>query len=551
MTSIKLDEKQFKSFLNELSQINITVENYAGNTIHELIRFKKDTELLVVYKSRTILLENSQRFQALIDKVVDTNLDEIFENYDLIIGSDEVGKGEWYGPLITAAVCLTKQQISKLQLLGVRDSKSLNRNQIFQLFDKARQINYRRKTVITKPGSLNKLWEDFTKEGKNYNDLIAWQHQRAILDILKGIEIKKRILIIIDKFDINKVDERLKNLSENEFIDIKQIPKGESYVPVAFASIIAKKIWYQEIEVLNRKYGLDFPRVKINDIDPLIVNKTGKLFFKNVRLIVNSQILSKNLEYLLSTEVQSFNYFDESIQNEILEIFKADNTIYKYLNLAYEFKKLKNQNEIANAQRFIEVIENERILRIKIDFLEKSDPDFRIKRFLVHQLKQKIDELDNIEFKYCLKNKDEIAKTISAFCNRYILTKTESYIVFGIRDLKDIPEIFKIEERIIDLDTMLEISKLKTASDFQFTVNRLTKSHLDPCPDSCYVVKSINLKGYANIENDLEVIIIIIRDFNLERPIQFNKEFYLRKGGQDVKASHSDIEQLLTKILIK
>ena len=58
------------------------------------------------------------------------------KNYQYIIGSDETGKGEWYGPLVVCAVCTSNDDILKLKSIGVKDSKKLSTKEIFSLYEK-------------------------------------------------------------------------------------------------------------------------------------------------------------------------------------------------------------------------------------------------------------------------------------------------------------------------------------------------------------------------------------------------------------------------------
>jgi len=548
--SIKLNNVQLRNFINELKKINITPEKFPGNTDSEIIRFKKDGKFFVVYKNGTILIKPDPTIDNLIEKVISSNISKLYKNFDLIIGSDEVGKGEWYGPLITVATCIKKEDILKFQKIGIKDSKNLRKNQIISLFNESNNIKFQRYSVTINPQRLNELWRDFTKNNQNYNDLIAWEHQRAILDLLKKIDTSKKILIIIDKFDINKVDKRLKNLQKNENIKIIQISKGERHIPVALSSIIAKKMWYDKIEEINIKFNISLPKSSIDEIEPQTVHEIGKLFFKNVRKVVNAFLLKNILEDLLLTKVERIELFNEKTKNTVLDIFKNNEKIYDYLISAYTFdsKTSQNQNETLNSKEFIKVITYEENSKDEIKSLKERDPDFLIKRFIVHQLNQKIDELDNIDFKSCLKPAERIARAISAFCNRYIITRTDSFIVFGVKDIKVMPENFLVEERIINLSSMFLESKVKTPEEFQQKINKIVQTHLNPNPDTCYSVKSLNLKNYGPFEQDCEIIAIHIKDFNLDRPIHFEGKVYIRKNGEDKSATHEEVEQLMKKI---
>ncbi|MHA1252327.1 MAG: hypothetical protein ACTSRP_20245 [Candidatus Helarchaeota archaeon] len=90
-----------------------------------------------------------------------------------------------------------------------------------------------------------------------------------------------------------------------------------------------------------------------------------------------------------------------------------------YLNSAYKyyFKRNNYPTILISPKEFLKIIESGREYQKRIETLIKEDPDFDIKIFIIHQLKQSIDELDIIDFKFYLKPVDKIARTISVFCN--------------------------------------------------------------------------------------------------------------------------------------
>jgi len=551
MNSIRLNKNQYLQLLNELKKDGITPENFPGNISHELIRFKQNDRYLVVYKKKSVIWNPDSIFDELIDKIILEKGEEQYKNFEFIIGSDEVGKGEWFGPLITVATCIKTNYIPRFQRIGIRDSKSLSKENIFSLFNKANELEFKRHSVTINPKRLNELWKKFIEENRNYNDLIAWEHQRAILDLLEKIDNSKKILIIIDKFDVDKINSRLKNLYQKNNIQIIQKSQAESEIPVALASIIAKKIWYEEIEKINYNFNLTLPKTHLEDVDPDIVYQIGKLFFKNVRKVINLYFLEKNLKNLLDLiDLGEINPFDDHVKTLVQNIFKSNEKIQSYLKAAFKFdlEPSKIDKDKNNSKEFIKIIENEKEYKKEIEEVKEKDPDAFIIEFIIHQLKQEIDEIDIIDFKYCLKNKDKIAKTISAFCNGYLLTREKSYIVFGVIDKKSMPKDFSFEERIIPLQKMLSESKLNTSEQFQYEINKIVERHLNPCPDSCYTIKSLNFKGYGPFTEEIKIIIIHIKSFNLESPIYFQKKIYIRKNGQDREASPDEIVQLTKKI---
>lgn len=76
------------------------------------------------------------------------------------IGSDECGKGDFFGPLIVGAVFVDEVTQKKLKAIGVRDSKDLTENQIQSISKNIKQIigsNY--EVVQINPAKYNQLYE--------------------------------------------------------------------------------------------------------------------------------------------------------------------------------------------------------------------------------------------------------------------------------------------------------------------------------------------------------------------------------------------------------
>ena len=110
-SSCKLDKSKIEAFKEEISGIP-AINVLEPKSIHEDVRFQLQNYLMIVYKSgkvvyhvysdfNKILQKYSLDFTAISPEEI-INKDLQFYSYDLIIGQDEVGKGEMYGPMITA-----------------------------------------------------------------------------------------------------------------------------------------------------------------------------------------------------------------------------------------------------------------------------------------------------------------------------------------------------------------------------------------------------------------------------------------------------------------
>ncbi|MFQ5821645.1 MAG: hypothetical protein ACE5I5_16800 [Candidatus Heimdallarchaeota archaeon] len=243
---------------------------------HELLRIKHGDVQLVVYKTGSVVHNGSQASRELVHSILIVD-----KMYDFVVGSDEAGKGEWQGPLVVEAVALSPTEINALRELGVKDSKIIKKKRLLELAEKLLKLKFKRKLLLLRPKTYNEQYSEFKKEGKSMNDLLAWAHTRVIKNVLKDLTFE-RIKIVIDKFDVQKTDLRLKTIASPN-IEILQKTGGESEIPVAAASILAKYVYEIEVNNLEKKYQLDLRNSSPTDILPSILPHVAKIHFKNVK----------------------------------------------------------------------------------------------------------------------------------------------------------------------------------------------------------------------------------------------------------------------------
>lgn len=207
---------------------------------------------------------------------------------DKYIGSDESGKGDVFGPLVTCAFYVDPETKAELIKLGVRDSKDLTDYQIHGI---ARQIKKqfpeKIEIVPINPEKYNELYQKFN----NLNLLLNWAHSKAINNLLSRIECEN---IISDKFSNKElnIDQRL---NDNR-IDILQIPKAEKYLGVAAASIIARDVfsnWFKK----KKRDGVNLPKGASQEVTTFLkeyiqkenkgaLGKISKLHFKTIKKLI-------------------------------------------------------------------------------------------------------------------------------------------------------------------------------------------------------------------------------------------------------------------------
>ncbi len=174
------------------------------------------------------------------------------------IGTDESGKGDYFGPLVIAGVLVTDQTAPILTELGVMDSKRLNGKTISELSQKIIQVVGPQAASVIEigPKRYNELYERFKQSGKNLNHLLAWGHATAIENLLTNTP--DCLQAIADQFGNERyILSQLKDKGKQ--ITLHQTPRAEANVGVAAASILARHRFVQKMKKLSQQFGIDLP----------------------------------------------------------------------------------------------------------------------------------------------------------------------------------------------------------------------------------------------------------------------------------------------------
>ena len=170
------------------------------------------------------------------------------------IGSDEVGVGDFLGPMIVVAAFVSKFDIKKLREYGIHDSKKMTDKQILEIGPTlVKEFHF---SKLTLP---NEKYNEMLDKGENLNSMKAKMHNRALLNMHK--QYLDVLNILVDQFvQENTYYKYLNDASEEQVKDIIFKTKGESYFPcVALASVIARYSYLKEMEKLSEQYGMTFP----------------------------------------------------------------------------------------------------------------------------------------------------------------------------------------------------------------------------------------------------------------------------------------------------
>lgn len=210
------------------------------------------------------------------------------------IGSDEVGTGDYFGPIVVTAAYVKKEDIPFLEQLGVKDSKKLNDEKILEIVPKIiEKIKYN--TVILN----NKDYNEKYSQGFNMNKLKAILHNKVLCNLKQeGLSYD---YIVVDQFAEKYVYFSYLKESSNVVRDIIFVTKGEDKsLAVACASLISRYIFIKEFSKISKDLGMLLPKGASDKVDEAgikIVQKYGfdklkeiaKLNFKNTDKILNNK----------------------------------------------------------------------------------------------------------------------------------------------------------------------------------------------------------------------------------------------------------------------
>ncbi|WP_027409541.1 ribonuclease HIII [Anoxybacteroides tepidamans] len=205
------------------------------------------------------------------------------------VGSDEVGTGDYFGPIVVAAAYVDKEHIKEAVSMGVKDSKQLTDETIIRLAP-ILMDRFAYETVIL----ANETYNEWQQNGMPQTKIKALLHNQAIRSLTEKLLPTEPEAIIIDQF-IEK-DLYFRYLENEEHVIRKHVycyPKAETiHIAVAAASIIARYVFLQEMKRLSNEAGIQLPKGAGMQVDQAAatliqlrgitaLNKYAKVHFAN------------------------------------------------------------------------------------------------------------------------------------------------------------------------------------------------------------------------------------------------------------------------------
>jgi ribonuclease HIII len=207
------------------------------------------------------------------------------------IGIDESGKGDYFGPLVIAAVFVDATTQGELRLMQVRDSKKISDGRILEMAPDIKTI-CPHSVIAIGPQKYNELYAKI----KNLNRLLAWGHAKALETLLERVTCERAIS---DQFGNERLI--LNVLQEKgRKIVLEQRTKAESDLAVAAASILARAEFSLRMKRLSSEVGTTLPKGASPAVElaaKMIIKKHGqerldsvaKLHFKTTKAVLAGQ----------------------------------------------------------------------------------------------------------------------------------------------------------------------------------------------------------------------------------------------------------------------
>ncbi|TQR19861.1 ribonuclease HIII [Psychrobacillus vulpis] len=199
-----------------------------------------------------------------------------------VIGSDETGTGDYFGPITVAACFVRADQIKLLTELGVKDSKMLTDDIMRKMAPDLMAILTHSVLVLK-----NEKYNDIQSRGWSQGKIKALMHNQALRHVLKKLIPQKPDYILIDQFAergiyYNHIKAEKEIIRENVLFSTKA---EQLHVSVAAASIIARYAFLKEMDRLSEIANTTIPKgasSKVDEIAAKIYLKHGAEFLKSI-----------------------------------------------------------------------------------------------------------------------------------------------------------------------------------------------------------------------------------------------------------------------------
>ena len=292
-------EKMYKHYSNNI----IKIPN------HTLFQAKTSNCTITAYLSKKVVFQGSNptleasKWQANLNANSSSTIKKSMTNSLpsniarlTAVGCDEVGTGDYFGPLVVCCAYVTEDQIEMLLRIGIRDSKDYKDPEICRLAEQIRSIVPHEVLILP-----NVKYNEFVDRGMNANSIKAYLHNQALLKLTKKLDEVPKYLIMDEFVNERKYFEYLTQLPKKPSIvkeNLHFVQKGESvHVAVAAASILARESFVRYMNLVSKDINFHLPKGAGGIVDQAgrqlvqlqgedVLKKLSKWHFANTKKIL-------------------------------------------------------------------------------------------------------------------------------------------------------------------------------------------------------------------------------------------------------------------------
>jgi len=237
------------------------------------------TSFKVMFQGKTAESEYQMWCDMLGHKVTSSLPKESSDYYTVSIGSDEVGTGDFFGPMVVCAAYVSNDAIDYIKTLHIDDSKKITDDKIRILGEQLTK-----KVPYSMVALHNEKFNELNQKGYNMNKLKAMLHNTAIVNLLDKIQVQP--MVIVDQFAEASLYYRYLQSEPQVYRNITFTTKAESkYASVAIGSIIARYAFLQYFDELIHSSGyplLKGASSKVDELTATIIKEKGEAYLRKI-----------------------------------------------------------------------------------------------------------------------------------------------------------------------------------------------------------------------------------------------------------------------------
>ena len=258
----------------------ITYYETKANTIdveNTVVAFEGSNYNVSVYESKKVMFQGKkaktqydhwvEAFHIVVPEAVEKPVEkpkQVASFYEPSIGSDESGSGDYFGPLVVAAVYVSKADETFLKSFPIKDSKDMDDATIIEVIPQILEKIPYALMILN-----NEKYNQMIEKGYNLNALKAYLHAQAHKAI--SAKVGKKGPIVVDQFvSPQKYYEYLKDFDDVPQVQTFITQAEKHYASVALSSMVARFAFLNQLRKLSKEVHMSLQKGASSSVDEQI-----------------------------------------------------------------------------------------------------------------------------------------------------------------------------------------------------------------------------------------------------------------------------------------